>query len=512
MAGPAGRPACTSDEQAHTFQVQMRLLELVSELALANPFLPERKTLERKILGREWEDTGPVWSLTGDPAASDPNVARIVERLAPVLEEMRPGPRELSLYQDGVLFLLYHRYAEPLDRIEDATKKSTIYPRFARDLSRLLHRPGLPPIPWKPAHLFAVFFQLRRAFSRLFESVVGTSKAAARLRASAWQSVFTRDIRRYLSGLHHAMQDFTTLITGPSGSGKELVARAIGLSQYAPFDERSLSFAVDPEKSFFPLNLSALSPALVESELFGHVKGAFTGAVRDRAGWLEVSGAHGTVFLDEIGEIDEGLQVKLLRVLQTRGFQRLGETIDRSFEGKLVAATNRDLALAIREGRFREDFYYRLCADMVVTPSLFESLEDAPDDLGRMIRFIAERIVGAQQAEAIAEETERWIARHLGRGYRWPGNFRELEQCVRNVMVRGEYRPRAAPPEEGAEARLLQIFRRGNLTAEQVLRLQCSAVFAETESYVETARRLGLDRRTVKNRVDRDLVAKVKGG
>jgi DNA-binding NtrC family response regulator len=369
----------------------------------------------------------------------------------------------------------------------------------------------MPPPRWQAPHLFAVFFQLRRAFSRLFEHVVGASKAAARLRASAWQSVFTRDIRRYLSGLHQTMQDFTTLITGPSGSGKELVARAIGLSQYAPFDERSQSFAIDPSKSFHPLNMSALSPSLVESELFGHVKGAFTGAVRDRAGWLEVAGRHGTVFLDEIGEIDEGLQVKLLRVLQTRAFVRLGESIDKRFEGKLVAATNRDLSAAIAEGRFREDFYYRLCADMVETPSLREQLDSAPGDLGEMIRFIAKRIVGEEQAEAIAVEAEEWIARHLGRDYNWLGNFRELEQCVRNVMVRGEYRPRATQSQQKSEDRLIAIFREGpDLTAEQVLRLHCSVVYAATESYVETARRLGLDRRTVKARVDQALVAKIR--
>ena len=104
---------------------------------------------------------------------------------------------------------------------------------------------------------------------------------------------------------------------------------------------------------------------MIESELFGHRRGAFTGAVEDRSGWLETCGPHGAVFLDEIGELDAAIQVKLLRVLQSRTFQRIGETKPRRFEGKVIAATNRDLDEEIGAGRFRSDLYYRLCADVV---------------------------------------------------------------------------------------------------------------------------------------------------
>ncbi len=113
---------------------------------------------------------------------------------------------------------------------------------------------------------------------------------------------------------------------------------------------------------------------MIESELFGHCKGAFTGAVADRQGWLEVCGEPGTVFLDEIGELEHSIQVKLLRVLQTQQFSRVGETKSRSFEGKFIAATNRELELEIQGGRFREDLYYRLCADQIQTPTLREQL------------------------------------------------------------------------------------------------------------------------------------------
>ena len=149
--------------------------------------------------------------------------------------------------------------------------------------------------------------------------------------------------------------------------------------------------------------------------------------------------------LDEVGEIDASIQVKLLRVLQTREFQRIGETTPREFKGKLIAATNRDLAAEMRAGRFREDLYYRLCSDLVVTPALRDQLRDAPDELRNLVLFVSERVVGAGGAAELAGEVMECIDRDLGPDYPWPGNVRELEQCVRNVLVRKRYRPPAAP-------------------------------------------------------------------
>ncbi len=323
----------------------------------------------------------------------------------------------------------------------------------------------------------------------------------ARLRAAVWQSIFTHDMRRYRRALYERMDDVTTLIGGPSGTGKEVVARAIGLSRYIPFDARAERFAAHFGDLFHPLNLSALSPTLIESELFGHRRGAFTGALQDRAGWLETCEPFGTVFLDEIGDVDPAIQVKLLRVLQARTFQRLGDTKPLLFRGKIMAATNRDLAREIQAGRFREDFYYRLCSDIIATPSLAEQLRESPDELPNLILFLARRLVGDEEAEALADEVQAWIEEHLGRTYPWPGNVRELEQCVRNVLIRGEYRPPTAR-DGHPEGQLAAALRAGELTANQLLARYCALVYAETRSYQETARRLGLDRRTVKSKVD----------
>src|SRR5690606_8428305 len=245
------------------------------------------------------------------------------------------------------------------------------YAAFEEEAMRFLNLPGLSTRSLADLPLvFAISFQIRRAFHYLFYSIVGSSMAAARLRAAAWESIFTHDMRRYYRLLHGRMGDITTLITGPSGTGKELVARAIAYARFIPFDARTRSFADDFSELFFPLNLSALSPTLIESELFGHRRGAFTGAIEDRAGWLETCPARGTVFLDEIGELDGPIQVKLLRVLQSRTFQRLGDTRTRRFGGKIIAATHRDLAAEMQAGRFRADLYYRLCSDLITTPTL----------------------------------------------------------------------------------------------------------------------------------------------
>jgi transcriptional regulator with PAS, ATPase and Fis domain len=329
------------------------------------------------------------------------------------------------------------------------------------------------------------------------------------LRAAVWQSIFTCDMRRYQHALYDKLGDITTLIVGPSGTGKELVAQAIGMSRYIAFDIEAGAFAGEFAESYFPLNLSALSPTLIESELFGHRHGAYTGALEDRQGWLEVCPPLGSVFLDEIGEINEAIQVKLLRVLESRVFQRLGETESRQFDGKLIAATNRDLAREMDAGNFRTDLYYRLCSDIIHTPSLHEQLQDMPGELEILVRFLAFRVAGEEVVEALTSEVVEWIGANLGAGYGWQGNVRELEQCVRNIMIRRDYRPAqrsAGTPHQQLASDMVA----GSLTADELLSRYCTIVYAQTGSYEAAARQLKLDRRTVKSKIDAALLEQLK--
>jgi sigma-54 specific flagellar transcriptional regulator A len=499
-------------------------LEAISELSYCNPFVPERIELERRLLGDRFEPEAPVWSWTQDQQQDRPNIAHLSDRLeqfatdlrSRMMEGAKASDRELLLYEDLIFFMLYHRYRLQFHETiikavssGSSPKRFSYWKSFEADWHHFYDVPGFRSAMGKDAaHLFACLFQLRRAFYYIFHYIVGGSAATARLRTSVWQSIFTHDMRRCCRTLFLVMGDITTLITGPSGTGKELVARAVGHARYIPFDAAAESFTEDFVGSFHPLNLTAMSPTLIESELFGHKRGAFTGASADKIGWLEVCTQLGTVFLDEIGETDVAIQVKLLRVIQTRRFNRLGDTSERAFDGKLIAATNLDLGSEMQAGRFREDFYYRLCSDMIRTPSLHEQIVGQPAELRRLIDFMSHRIVG-DDAPTLCDEVEAWIDGHLGSSYMWPGNIRELEQCVRNVLIRKEYHPATQGRNgmvDGPRAAFAQEVSEASLDAEELLNRYCTLMMAETGSYVEAARRLGIDRRTVKARIDETLL------
>lgn len=496
---------------------EREFVEAVSALTFCNPFLPERMAFERRILGGDAVDMGPVWSKRADFAGETPNVLAIQERSEQALatfrsrlaESAEPSAEEWDLYVDLVSYVLYYRYQKPfLDRIaeESGADSFPFYSDFADDLRHFLETgtTGTRPVtPEESAHWFACFFQVRRAFYQTFRFILGASPAAARLRGAVWQSIFTHDMKRYRRSLHRHMGDVSVLITGESGTGKEIVARAIGRSRYIPFDPSRRRFAASWRETFFPLNLSALSATLIESELFGHRKGAFTGATEDHAGWLEVCGQHGTVFLDEVGETAPEIQVKLLRLLEDRRYARLGDTRQRVFAGKVIAATNRDLPEEMASGRFRGDLYYRLCADTIHTPPLREQVADQPSELRNLVLFLAGRVAGDDEQEALADEVMSCIRNDLGLDYPWPGNVRELEQCVRNVMIRRCYTPAASPHDPDA---FWNDVKAGTLPADELLRRYCTLVYNLTGSYEAAGRRLGLDRRTVKAKVDGELL------
>lgn len=208
-----------------------------------------------------------------------------------------------------------------------------------------------------------------------------------------------------------SMSRVTVLVEGESGTGKELVARA-------------LHEAANPDKPFIAINCSAVVPTLLESELFGHEKGAFTGAETKKTGKLEYA-EDGTVFFDEIGDMPLDLQAKVLRVVQEREFERVGGLENIPFRARVVAATNRNLETLTKEGKFRQDLYYRLAVSRIVLPTLRERSGDIP----LLVRHLIDRIGRKLHRRVEAVETE--AMRRL-QTYQWPGNIRELE----NVLTR----------------------------------------------------------------------------
>ena len=222
----------------------------------------------------------------------------------------------------------------------------------------------------------------------------------------------------------------TVLVQGESGTGKEFIVRLI-------HDQSPR--AADP---FVSINCAALTETLLESELFGHVRGAFTGAVRDKAGLFEVAG-RGTIFLDEIGEVAPTVQAKLLRALQEREIRRVGAERSIRVHARVVAATNRDLRAMVDAGTFREDLYFRLCAFVITVPPLRERRADIPALVQRFLQRAATQMkkdVKSVSADAMSALMQ----------YRWPGNVRELEHAVERAVIlanRSAIRRADLPPE-----------------------------------------------------------------
>lgn len=221
----------------------------------------------------------------------------------------------------------------------------------------------------------------------------------------------------------------TVLITGETGTGKELVARALHRHS-------------NRQGPFVAVNLSAIPESLIESELFGHVKGAHSTAFRDRIGRLG-DADHGTLFLDEVGDMPENIQVKLLRVIEDRTYERLGENMSHKVDVRFLAATNVNLEEAVASGKFREDLYYRLKVLKIALPPLREH----PEDIPLLAQTFLERYSNENKrpVRKIAKETLDILC-----GYRWPGNIRELERVIETatIMTEGEtLLPNNLPPE-----------------------------------------------------------------
>lgn len=227
------------------------------------------------------------------------------------------------------------------------------------------------------------------------------------------QSQIMQDLFRRIDKV--AASQSSVLVLGESGSGKELVARAV----HARSARR--------DQAFIRVNCGALAQGVLESELFGHEKGAFTGAVKQRRGRFELADG-GTILLDEIAEVPAATQVKLLRVLQEREFERVGGEETLKVDVRVVAATNRDLRQEVAEGRFREDLYYRL----YVIPLEVPPLRDRPEDIPLLSRHFALRMCRDMGRAPVEFDSE---ASNLLRVYRWPGNVRELENVVERAIV-----------------------------------------------------------------------------
>jgi transcriptional regulator with GAF, ATPase, and Fis domain len=292
-----------------------------------------------------------------------------------------------------------------------------------------------------------------------------------------------------------APTDSTVLILGESGTGKELVADAL---------HRASSRSAGP---LVKVNCSALSESLLESELFGHVRGAFTGAVAERAGRFELADG-GTLFLDEIGDLSEHIQVKLLRVLQEREIERVGDTAVRKIDVRVVAATHKNLRDEVAAGRFREDLYFRLNVIPILVPPLRERLGDIPVLADRFREEMAARM--GKSVDRIGADALRVLMDH-----RWPGNVRELQNAIEHAVVRSRGREietgdlpreiRIPGPDADLDREPQAVHSRAlaSSTDGEERRRLVAALVASGWNRTRTAARLGINRVTLWRRMRR---------
>jgi NtrC-family two-component system response regulator AlgB len=276
-----------------------------------------------------------------------------------------------------------------------------------------------------------------------------------------------------------AAHDVAVLLRGENGTGKGVLARAL----HAQSPRRDRPFVV--------VNCPTLSEELLASELFGHARGAFTGAVRDQEGRVEAAEG-GTVFLDEIGEISPALQAKLLRFLQEKRFERVGETRTRTADVRIVAATNRDLDAEVKAGRFREDLLYRLNVMEIVVPPLRERLEDILPFARGFVEFFARQ--AGRPPPDLSAATEKLLV-----AYPWPGNVRELRNAIERALIlaRGQVlEPETFPERIAATASEAPVLG-GDFSIEDIEREHALRVMAHTATMEEAARILGIDASTL---------------
>ncbi len=292
-----------------------------------------------------------------------------------------------------------------------------------------------------------------------------------------------------------AKRDTTVLITGESGTGKELVAKEI--------HRRSMR----ADGPFVALNCAAIPETLIESELFGHEKGSFTHAIDRRIGHFELADK-GTLFLDEIGELSLPVQVKMLRFLQDQEFYRVGRSKPIRVDVRIIAATNRSLELAIREGRFRQDLYYRINVVAIDVPPLRERLDDVPGLVDFFIKRMGPALYGNRNVR-ITEEAMEVLKR-----YEWPGNVRELENVTESILAlstNDEITPNHLPSRlrvDGPHGDLKQSVLEGSIPFEEAERAFETDLILQAlrkTNYVQTraAEVLGISRRILKYKMDK---------
>ena len=476
---------------------ERKVFELLNKAIISNPFDAARSEILKQILDtlQVKIDRHPV--LFDDVYTEIKSIIKNLEQRG--LKRIKDFSKEDSqLMERAFLFNVFHLNIPEFDSLIRKQQELGTTPAdvpFAKKVLSQMESYGVSRE--KSLHYFALSYQLRRAFYFIHLSLVGDSPSMKKLRLALWNNVFTYDIQAYDETLWDRMEDFATILEGETGTGKGTAAAAVGRSAFIPFDPKKNQFVRNFTETFIAINLSQFPESLIESELFGHRKGAFTGAVDNHIGLFERCSKHGALFLDEIGDINMATQIKLLQVIQDRIFEPVVSHTHKRFAGRVIAATNRPIIELRRQGKFRDDFFYRLCSDVITVPTLRQRIEENPSELDQMVNLLVTRMTGKEKNHRTDMILET-LKRDLPAGYPWPGNVRELEQAVRSILLKRHYYGDAMVTDTDPEDKFAQGFYMGTLEAKELLKQYCSILYKRYGTYEEVARRANLDPRTVK--------------
>lgn len=476
------------------------LLNKIRDAIFANPFGQTRVAIDLSATGLKPEESADII------------IAQLVDKVGKTIEALTAriktsgkslNQEDRQLLQLGVLFYVFHLFCDSYDehiQKQVDTGDECCRVDFSDDAMAMLTGHGFTDRD--AVRFFSLFFQMRRAFY-FISAIAGKSQCVMELRRALWNNIFTSDIRLYDEYLWNRMEDFSTMILGETGTGKGMAAAAIGRSGYIPFDTGSHRFNESFARAFIAINLSQFPEQLIESELFGHKKGAFTGAVETHQGIFSRCSPCGAIFLDEIGDVSVPVQIKLLQVLQERTFTPVGSHNAEKFQGRVIAATNKPIEKLRKEGQFRDDFYYRLCSDVIEVPSLRLRLQEHPNELKEILEITISRILGRPSDELVKRMTT-YIRKNQPLEYGWPGNIRELEQCVRRILLKNSYQWQN-DSDISASDPLMTGIENNSLTAHELLSYYCLNLYRKYGTYEAVAQQTRLDRRTVKKYINMGL-------
>jgi transcriptional regulator with AAA-type ATPase domain len=462
---------------------------LVVKSIYMNPFLDERQEVLFQISPRWYDDR------TIAPELNE-RIGQLEHKGSSKIQHFKK--EDGSLMKQVYLNQEYIRFFNEFDLIvqnQMEHRNTPVNVPFAKPLISRLHSRGFSNA--ESHRYFGLFYQLHRAFCFISRTLIGDCPSMKQLRLALWNNVFTYDLGLYDQHLWDRMEDFSTLLLGETGTGKGSAAAAIGRSGFIPFDNKKGRFTHNFMETFITINLSQYPESLIESELFGHRKGAFTGAVEDHKGLFERCSAHGALFLDEIGDITIPIQIKLLQVLQERTFSPVGSHGLKRFEGRVIAATNRPIEDLRKKGNFRDDFFYRLSSDIITVPTLRQRIEESPSELEQMVNLLVTRMTG-EDSPNLTDMILETLKRDLPSGYTWPGNVRELAQAIRRILLTQHYKGDVVVTTPNLEEEFVEKIYAGTLKANELLNNYCNLLYKRFGSYQEVSRRAGLDPRTVK--------------